>query len=294
MRSIRPRLGLSIAGLVIGAAIGIGLGLFYTWTVNPVVRTDVFPWQLNKESQTNWMIAASVAWARDNDIFQAANRLNELHLSDTTFQRLADTACELARSSYAQSDTGLIAIRAMVNLAAGQGKTNCASELIILNTPTIAPTATIVQPTATLIPPPSKTPTPLPGPTETPATPGSPTATTAVGNFKVVRYEPYCSVKASGVIEVLVQEANGDGVAGIQVEVDWPGGKDRFFTGLKPERGIGYADFTARQDETYTVILPGLGERSDPLKTIPCNDRDNGGSAITSYRVYFRRVGKTG
>lgn len=290
---MRPKIGLSLTALIIGAAIGIGIGLFYTWTVNPVIRTDVFPWQLNKEGQTNWMIAASVAWARDRDIFQAANRLNELHLSDATFQRLADTACELARSSYAQSDSGLLAIRAMVNLAQGQGKTSCASDVVGASTPTLVPTSTVIQPTATLMPPPSKTPTPPPAPTSTSATEEAPTSTTAAGNFKVVRYEPYCSAKSSGIIEVLVQESNGNGIPGVLVQVDWPGGKDQFYTGLKPERGDGYADFKAHPDEIYSVILPGQGERSDPIKTPACTDRENGGSAITSYRIYFRRVAKS-
>lgn len=290
---LKPPAGLSIAGIVIGIAIGIGLGLLYTWVINPVVQTNIAPWQLNKEGRTSWIIAASVAWARDNDIVLAANRLNDLRLNDLTFQRVADAACELARSSYAQNDTGLIAIRSMVNLAQGQGRAACASELVMLNTNTPAPTATLLRPTATLIPPASKTPTPLPGPTYTPATQVVETATPVVkGTFAVVRNEPYCSAKSSGVIEVFVQESGGAGIPGIAVQVDWAGGRDRFYTGLKPERDNGYADFKMREDESYTVSLPGNGERSDPLKALACTDRESGSGAITSYRLYFRRVAR--
>lgn len=264
--------------------------MFYAWVVNPVIATDVSPWQLNHDGRVNWLIAVSVAWAHDNDIVRAANRLNDLHLNAQTFQAVADTACDLARSSYAQSQAGLIAIRSMVSLAQGQGKTGCASTLISLNTDTPAPTITVLAPTATLLPPPSKTPTLPPGPTFTPGVADTPVPTTPAGSFQVVRTEPYCSVKAPGLLEVLVQDTDGTGIPGMAVEVDWPTGKDHFFTGLKPEKDDGYADFTMTQDESYTVVLTGLGQRSDTLTAAACTDRQAGGSSITSYRLYFRRI----
>ena len=288
-----PR-GLSIVVLLIGIVAGIGGGVLYAWVINPVVHTDVLPWQLNRDGRTAWMIAVSVAWAHDGDIIRAANRLNDLHLSDQTFQVLADSACTLARSSYAQSQAGLIAIRSMVRLAQGQGKRGCASDLIGANTPTAAPAATVIQPTATLPPPPSKTPTQPPVQTSTlpPVSEGTVTPTAAAGDFRVVRLEPYCSAKTPGLIEVLVQEADGSGLPGIAVQVSWSGGTDRFYTGLKPENNDGYADFSMQPDETYTVVLPGLGERSSPLKASACTDRSSGASVIASYRVFFRRTAR--
>ncbi len=280
-----------IIGGLLGALIGIIVGLNYGWNINPVVGTDVSPWQLNHDGRTNWIIAASLAWARDGDIVGAANRLNALHLSDRTFQVVADTACELARSSYAQSQSGLIAIRSMVNLAAGQGKASCAADLISLNSPTPAPTITVIAPTKTLPPPPTKTPTLPPGATITPgATEGSATATPAAGKFQVVRYEPYCSAKAPGLIGVYVQDASANGIPGIEVHVSGANGTDRFFTGLKPEIDDGYADFTMEAGETYTVTLANNAERSEDLKASPCTDKETGTSITVSYRVFFRRV----
>ncbi|MHB8630004.1 MAG: hypothetical protein ACYDBJ_27410 [Aggregatilineales bacterium] len=282
------RRGLTLAGLVIGAVIGLSLGLVYAWEINPVVQTDVSAWQLNAEGQTDWLIAVSVAWAHDGDLVRAANRLNDLHWSDQTFQKVAQAACDLARSSYAQSQAGLVAIRSMAALAQSQGKTACASAVVALSSPTSAPSLTVIPSTATLAPPPSKTPTL--GPTFTPPTQAPPTPTSPPSEFRIVRYEPYCSVKTPGLLEVLVQQPNGTGIPGIAIRVDSAAGTDQFFTGLEPEHDAGYADFFMKSDQTYTVALVGSSVQSDPLKAAACTDRAGGGASVTSYRVYFRRV----
>jgi len=280
--------GLTMAGLAIGVVIGLALGLVYSWEINPVVQTDLSAWQLDAAGQIDWLIAISVAWAHDGDLLQAANRLNELRWSDQTFQKVADAACGLARSSYAQSQAGLVAIRSMVLLAQSQGKTACASAIVLLSSPTPDPTLSVITSTATLAPPPSKTATL--GPTFTPPTEAPPTPTAPANQFRIVRYEPYCSVKSPGVLEVLVQQPNGTGIPGIAIRVDSSVGTDQFFTGLEPEHDAGYADFYMQSDQTYTVTLLGSPDHSDPLKAATCVDRTGGGTSVTSYRVYFRRV----
>src|SRR5579859_1873072 len=129
----RKRRNLTLACVVIGVVLGLSLGLVYAWEINPVVQTDVSPWQLNTEGQINWLIAISVAWAHDGDLVRAANRLNDLHWGNQTFQKVADYACDLARSSYAQSQAGLTAIRSMAELAQSQGKTTCAAAIVLLS-----------------------------------------------------------------------------------------------------------------------------------------------------------------
>jgi hypothetical protein len=281
----------TIAGLMLGLAIGIAAGLIYAWQVNPVVHTDVAPWQLDNAGQTNWLIAVGVAWAHDGDVLRAANRLNDLHWGSNTFQRVANTACDLARTSYAQSQTGLIAIRSLANLAAGQGKIGCASTLVPLSTFTPAPSPTVITATPTLAPPSTKTPTPAPGPTFTPATAVPPTATVVFGSFRVVRTDSFCSAKTPGVIEILVQAPDATGIPGVAVRIDSSTGADQFFTGLEPERDPGFADFRMQPDITYTVSLPSGSDRSQPFKAQPCTDKTSGGvNTVASYRVYFRRV----
>ena len=56
-------------------------------------------------------------------------------------------------------------------------------------------------------------------------------------------------------LRVYVRDREGDGVSGIQILVNWPGGEDRFFTGFKPEADLGYADFEMLPGEVHEVEL---------------------------------------
>lgn len=89
-----------------------------------------------------------------------------------------------------------------------------------------------------------------------------------------------------------MQDVDGAGIPGMVVEVVAPNGKETFYTGLKPERGAGYADYQTTDGSTQTVSLPGISERSRPLEAGSCNvaPADGGGRSTVSYRVTFRRV----
>ncbi len=284
--------GLSWITILIGIGLGIAGGLFYAWKLNPQIQTNTAPWQLSKPGQTNYLIAVSLAYAKDHDLERAAIRLADLRLDAQTWQVLADTACDLARTSYASTNTGLVAIRSMVQLAQGQGATSCASSLLqqLLYTSTPAPTPTVVTATPTLIPPATKTPTPTLGPTFTPATaPTEAESPTPAGDFRVLSAESFCDANVSGLIQIFVQDSDGTGLPGIPVEVSSGSDKDDFFTGLKPEQGEGYADYQMAPNNTYTMILPGFSDQTRELTSSPCNVANGGGKSVASYRVTFRR-----
>jgi len=41
----------------------------------------------------------------------------------------------------------------------------------------------------------------------------------------------------------------------VEIDITWDGGKEAFFTGLKPELGNGYADYSMAPAITYSVQL---------------------------------------
>jgi hypothetical protein len=268
--------------------------LLYAWKLDPRVEFDTNPWQLSDEAKRQYIVAISLAFARDHDLQAAASRLSvDLGLADKSWKAVADTACELARTNYVSTNTGLTAVRAMVELAQSQGITGCASTLLPLYTSTPAPTPTVVTVTPSLIPPATKTPTPTLGPTFTPELP-SPEAVspTPAGDFRIALIEPYCSLQTPGLIEITVQDSDGVGLPGIPVEVSTPNDKERFFTGLKAERGTGYADYQMAQATAYVVSLPNISDRSRALEASACtlSAKDGGGKSTVSYRITFRRV----
>src|SRR5450432_2448154 len=237
-----------IVGLVC-LALGISAGLYYAWKVSPLVQTNTAPWQLSADGQRQYIIAVSLSFARDHDLKRAVDR--------------------------------------MVELAKSQGVTGCASTLLPLYTSTPAPTSTVATVTPSLIPPSTKTPTSTLGPTFTPATlvAGNLTPTPG-GDFKVALVEPFCSAKTPGIIEITVQDSSGTGIPGVQVEVATDSDKDDFFTGLKPERGPGFADYTMPVDSdsssAFTVSIPGSTDHTRPLTPAACTVAvsDGGGKSV--------------
>jgi hypothetical protein len=285
----RPRRRLSVWGLLVGLAIGLSVGLTYAWVIEPVRELDTQPRQLSRSARADYVVAIALRFSYDSDLSRAVNDLIMLDLGPDPFQRVADIACELASTGYVDSTSGIRALRTLKTFYQLQGKTGCADQLIEDATP--IPLATLVVPTntPTLIPPPTKTPTSVPLAVGTPAAQVVPTMLPR-RTYEGQILNTFCSVGASGVIEVTVRDANGNGIPGQRLRVRWDGGSDEFSTGLKPELGDGYADFRMRRGFNYTLDMPG---QSDPIAQTfsaePCFTSE-GEEALRSYRVVFRLV----
>jgi hypothetical protein len=63
----------------------------------------------------------------------------------------------------------------------------------------------------------------------------------------------------------------GQPVSGALVIVSWEGGEERFYTGLQPEKGLGYADFTPSPGIVYSVRLGEGGEIAVDLQALRCH-----------------------
>jgi len=122
-------------------------------------------------------------------------------------------------------------------------------------TPELAVTPSLeitLPPQDTFIPLPSRTPT---------ATPGAP--------FTLQSRQFICdpNLKES-LLQIQVFDASGQPVPGVQAMVTCSATEkcqDSFFTGLKPELGLGYADFTMTPEITYTLRL---GEGGQPISDL--------------------------
>lgn len=286
----RPRHIVSWPLLLFGLIVGVAGGLAYAWVVSPVVEYDTEPWQLRRSDKAHYVAAITLDYSYDGDLHQAVERLLALQLEGDPIQAVADIACNLASTGYIDSNSGLRAVRSMMTFYRLQGKQGCADTLLpVVEPPQPTALVEVVIPTATFMPPATKTPTPSApaGPTPTPIRLIVPTSAPQ-RSFVLANISTYCSTSESGQIEVLVQGFNGDGIPGQRVRVRWDSGSDQFFTGLKPEKGAGYGDFTMTAGNAYQVDLPGLSQPiAEPLAAVPCTTT-SGAQAITSYRVIFR------
>jgi hypothetical protein len=240
------------AWVVLAAAFAIGLagGLYYAWGVNPVEYVDSAPVSLRQPYRENYLVLIASAYAETGDLARARARLSLFH-----DPQIRDTLAALAQRELARGGSEAAA-RALAELAARIRQTASPVGSATSPTRTTAGTArsTSTPATPTHRPTPSRTPTPT-------ATPGAP--------FELSSRQALCDPMAPApLIEVVVLDAASQPVPGMEVLVVWDNGQDHFFTGLKPELGLGYGDFTMTEGVTYTVQLkesanPVTGIRSE-------------------------------
>lgn len=286
----RPRRQVSWVALVIGLALGIAGALYITWEVSPIAETDTVPRQLRDQDRDRYLVAIMLSHEAHGQLGLTLSRLEALNLPGRDpIQAVAEIACDLARGGFVTTTGGLEGVRSLMRFYQSQQRSGCADELIALNEEPPPDIVQIEVATPTLPPPATKTPTPettgLATVTPTPfALPTSPPSRA----FIVVALETYCSAETPGLIEVFVRDFNGDRLPGQPVRVRWASGESTFFTGLKPERGIDYADFQMEPGLAYTVEMPGLSDPyPTPLEARTCPTA-TGEESIISYQVVFR------
>jgi hypothetical protein len=86
-------------------------------------------------------------------------------------------------------------------------------------------------------------------------------------------------------IQIVVQNAAGEGIPGVEVVIYWNGQEEHFFTGLKPEMGWGYADYEMTPETAYTIQIGEAGETVE-LFVPECSD-DLGSRYFGGWRLLF-------
>jgi hypothetical protein len=122
--------------------------------------------------------------------------------------------------------------------------------------------------------------TPRPTRTFTPE-PGEP--------FALAGQETLCDTNLpEGLLQVLVLNRSRRQLAGMEIVITWDGGKEQFFTGLKPELGNGYADYLMVPDTTYTVQLARGSDVALGITAPICQSPD-GENFLGSIKLTFQQ-----
>ncbi|HLF90206.1 MAG TPA: hypothetical protein VI451_14765, partial [Anaerolineales bacterium] len=124
------------------------------------------------------------------------------------------------------------------------------------------------------------TPLPIQTPTATESPPPTlaPTATSA-SPYILDQRTLLCEPDLVGPL-LIVRTLNKDeiGIPGVEIILNWPNGEEHFFTGLKPELGLGYADFAMTPDISYTLRLADGSQLITDLTASEC--QAEGGQTI--------------
>lgn len=289
--------------LITGVILGAALGLVYAWLVSPITYVNTPPVSLRADYKDQYRTLIALAYASNGDLGRARARLALLGDPDPG-PVVASQATRAAAQNHPNSE-----VQALALLAEALGS----PVELLASTPTATLTALPVTPsaTATSLPEPSSTPqppetTPAEGENQTPETVDSlagtveappaatftplptltPTATSGAP-FVLTQREFVCDPNLPGpLIMVDVFDASGQPVAGAVVNLSWEGGQERFFTGLKPEIGLGYADYLMDPQLTYTLRLSDGGQVISDLKADECQG-SGGGRYPGSWRLTF-------
>lgn len=255
--------------LLLGMAAGLLLGLYYSWILNPLEYVETSPNTLREDFKADYLALIASAYTGTGDISRARARLS-LFPQLNPEQDLAALAQKRLASGWPDSEA-----RALAQLASDLRNGP--------RTPTLIPTLTSTRSTA------SNGFTASPSPTSTPRPSATPVATSTPGApFQLVHREQLCDPNlTSPQIQVEVFDASGNPVPGVEVIVIWDQGEDHFYTGLKPELGLGFADFTMTSGVTYALQL---AEANQPVTDLgPSTCTEDGETYPGSWRLRFEQ-----
>jgi len=301
-----------------GLVLGLTLGLFYSWVIDPVQLINTYPSLLRTDYRRDWVQLVALSYIADGNLEQAHARLANLEPDDIAIAMGTLIEEYAADGRPADVMRGLTSLAQSLNVYTPAMLVYAPKETVMpASQPTPVPTKTTtftpIPPTKPPSPSPTATRTPLPpSPTAdvtltststsestltsaTPiisntATPTPHTATpTPVLAFQLVQKEQICKSDIPPHIEVLVEDEGRRPLDGIEVWLIWDHGADRAITGLKPALGSGYVDFQAEPGETYGLGLGELGQLLvGKLALEPCPDQDGTPLPVGSWRIVFR------
>ncbi|MEB2334276.1 MAG: hypothetical protein OZ914_08175 [Anaerolineaceae bacterium] len=273
--------------------IGLGIGLTLAWVVFPLGAVNSSPDALRADFKDQYRSTIAAAFASNGNLERARARLELLGDTDAIVALNAQAQRMLADNKTEQaSDVAALAA------ALAQGNAYVVAPVLTTSTPYSYPTT---QPTATeddaLSAPTTfddfTPPTPETSLTqivvEATARPTQTRIPTQSAPFALTGQEVLCDANLpDGLLQILVLNANRKQLPGAEVHIAWAGGKESFFTGLKPELGNGYADFIMTPDVSYTVQL-ALGSDVAAALLAPSCKASNGAPFTGGFKLTFQQ-----
>jgi hypothetical protein len=267
---------------LLALVVGFGGGLTYAWVVAPLRQADTSPRTLRADFKDQLRTSIAAAYSATGDLGRARARL-ALLADDDPVQALTAQAQRALAAGHPFGEAQELALLAS-DLQAGVSSIPSQTQSVAqTNTPmstpaqvpTVQPTIATAAPASTHATSPSPTATatvPSPPPTRTPMP--SPSAP-----FKLLSRDQVCDPALTrGLLQVTVLDRDAGPLPGMEITITWEGGSERFFTGLQPELGEGYADYALQEATIYSVQVARLGVPVSGLVAPTCT-----GTAGQSY-----------
>jgi hypothetical protein len=263
--------------ILLALLIGIGLGLVYAWILAPRNVTNTAPNTLRTDFKDQYRSTIAAAYSARGNLPRALARLKLLQDSDPVDALNAQAQRMLAQGESSQAADQIAALaEALQDKTSAQvipaTKTTATPALNALKTAT----ATVLSSSSNMTPVLTETPL-TPEATQTqPAVQSTPRPTqtlvpTQGVPFKLTGQDDVCDPNLpEGQLQVIVLNSNRRQLPGMEIDITWQGNSEQFYTGLKPELGNGYADYTMTPDVSYTVQLAAGSDIAAGLTAPTC------------------------
>lgn len=286
--------------LLTGVALGVVIGVLYSWMLSPVNYTNTRPASLHPDFKDRYRALIAAAYMANGDLARARSRL-ELLKDEDIYRALAEQAQRTLAGGADVQEAQALGVLAIAlgqppessgGASATTGGTASPGASLTSTLPgdsapdSLSPSSggTPSSPAVTLTRPPRPTATfalvftALPTRTATP---------TLVAPFVLDRQDLACDVNnQAALIQIVTLDKDRQEVPAVEIIVSWPGGEDHFFTGLKPEISLGYADFDMIPGVVYTVRLASGGQAISNLSAQECEDQ-GGNRYYGSWQLTF-------
>ena len=284
--------------VLLALLLGVGIGLGYAWVLSPHTNTDAPPSALRAEFKDQYRSLIAAAYAATGNLPRAQARLSILGDANPVDALNAQAQRMLANPQTFERAEQLVALASALEVTVSgapvptqtleipidAGNTFTPTPLLSLTDIPIVlsetPESIETQTTVAGTPLATRESTPRPTHTLTP-TPGQP--------FTLTAEETLCdSNLPEGLLQVMVTNRNRRQLPGVEIVITWDGGKEQFFTGLKPELGNGYADYLMTPDITYTVQLARGSDVAQGVAAPTCQNPD-GATFLGSLKLTFQQ-----
>jgi hypothetical protein len=239
---------------------GVAVGLLITWVILPVEFHNADPADLRPALKDDYVRLISLAYETDGDLAVAQRRLSALALAHPaqTFTDLIEREIRSADAPATQD--------ALIHLSHALGWK---------------------LPYTALRPPP----TPRGGATLIVTVIATPVP--RVPSFALVEHAQLSCVDApdSAYLKFFVRDAAGKDLPNIAIEIRGKDLIETIYTGLKPERGVGYADYEAAPG-TYAVTI--LNSQTETFANLvigemPANCKADRGQTPRGWKLVFQQ-----
>jgi len=263
--------------LLTGLILGLIMGIVYSWVISPVSQVDTHPSMLRTDYKDIYRLLISRAYQVNNNLPRAEARLNLIGDDEPALALAAQAQRFLAEGG--DHEMAII----LANLSAALQSSEAAE-----NTP-VPPTGTTAIPgTAENTEEAEENDPDSPAiSTQLPVSSQTPLPTESLPFILQKSWDVCDPTLGESLIQIVATNSSGDGIPGVAIQISLGTNPiEIFYTGLKLELGLGYADFSAEPGLTYQVEILDSGLIISDIEVPTCQNESEE-SYWGSWEIYI-------